>query len=80
MMCGSDNDWDYLLLMDSNPCLKFMKSRKRWMHQLLESRTSQNEHINVSLYIFDTAKDYIQGYSNFRKRIETKEKLTVAPR
>jgi len=29
-------------------------------------------------YILDSVKDDLQGYSNFRKCIEAKEKLTVA--
>jgi hypothetical protein len=39
MMCASDDDWEELLLMDRNLCLKFTKSRRRWIHQLWESRT-----------------------------------------
>jgi hypothetical protein len=38
-MYASHDDWEELLLMDSNLCLKFTKSRRRWIHQLWESRT-----------------------------------------
>jgi hypothetical protein len=36
--------------------------------------------IKTSDYIFDSVKDDMQGYYNFRKCIETEKKLTVAPR
>jgi hypothetical protein len=37
-MYASDDEWEELLHVDSNVCLKFTKSRRRWMHQLWESR------------------------------------------
>jgi hypothetical protein len=36
--------------------------------------------INNFDYILDSVKEDLQGYSNFRKRIEAEEKLTVARR
>jgi hypothetical protein len=36
--------------------------------------------IKTFVYIFDSVKDDLQGYSNFRKCIEAEEKLTVALR
>jgi hypothetical protein len=45
MMYGSDDDWDDFLLMDSsNLCLKFMKKRKRFMHQVWGPRTDGGEY------------------------------------
>ena len=38
MMYASDDDWDEFLLTDSNLCLKYANRRRRWMHQLWESR------------------------------------------
>jgi hypothetical protein len=35
----ASEDWEALSLMDSNLCFKFTKSRRRWIHQLWESRT-----------------------------------------
>jgi hypothetical protein len=37
-MYPSDDDWEELLLMDNNVCLKCSKSRRRSIHQLWESR------------------------------------------
>jgi len=36
--------------------------------------------IKMFNYILDSVKDDLQGYANFRKRIETEEKLTIALR
>jgi len=41
MMYKSDDDWDEILLADSNLCLKHANRRKWWMHELWESRTDR---------------------------------------
>ena len=38
-MYAPGDDWDEFLLADSNLCLKYANRRRRWMHQLWESRT-----------------------------------------
>ena len=38
MMYAPSDDWDEFLLTDSNLCLKYANRRRRWMHQLWESR------------------------------------------
>ena len=37
MTYSSGNEWDELLLTDTNLCLKYPNRRRRWMHQLWES-------------------------------------------
>ena len=44
----------------------------------LVQRILQKEQKKTFGYILDSVKDYLQGYSNFRKCFETEEKLTVA--
>jgi hypothetical protein len=39
MLYASDDDWDEFLLTDINLYLKHTNRRRRWMHQLWESRT-----------------------------------------
>jgi hypothetical protein len=36
---ASDVDWEEFLLTDSNLCVKYANRRRRWIHQLWESRT-----------------------------------------
>jgi hypothetical protein len=89
-MYASDADWEEFLLTDSNHCLKYANRRRRWIHQVWESRTDgeyfklckilrefpdkfrQYYTINMNTfdYILDSVKDDLQGYSNFRRRIE----------
>jgi len=38
-MYAPDDDWDEFLLAECNLCLKYVNRRRRWMHQLWESRT-----------------------------------------
>ena len=40
MMYASDDDWGEFLLIDINLYLKYTNRRRRWMHQLWESRTN----------------------------------------
>jgi len=38
MMNAPNDDWDEFLLADGTLCLKYANRRRRWMHQLWESR------------------------------------------
>ena len=47
---SSDNEWDEFLLTDTNLCLKYTNRRRRWMHQLWESRTGTENVLNCARY------------------------------
>jgi len=93
-MYASEDDWDDVLLMDSNLCLKYANSRSGGYISFGESRADGNlsniltefpekfrEYYRINIKTFDYIMDSVKDdLQGCSKCIETEEKLTVALR